>query len=105
MNTKRLQDEAAARRVEQEKQAALALKKQLEDIRVEIKAKAGTGGRLFGSVTTKEISEELMRQHHIDIPKARLQLDEPIKSFGTFEVKARLYTEITGTVRVAVTEE
>ena len=45
-----------------------------------------------------------MRQHHIDIPKARLQLDEPIKSFGTFEVKARLYTEITGTVRVAVTE-
>ena len=105
LNTKRLQDEAAARRVEQEKQAAQALKKQLENIRVEIKAKAGSGGRLFGSVTTKEISEELMRQHHIDIPKARLQLDEPIKSFGTFEVKARLYTEITGTVRVAVTEE
>ena len=104
MNTKKLQDEAAARRVEQEKQAARELQKKLQEIR-EIKAKAGTGGRLFGSVTTKEISEELMRQHGIDIPKAKLQLDEAIKSFGTFEVKAKLYTEITGVVRVAVTEE
>lgn len=105
MNTKKLQDEAAARRVEQEKQAARELQKKLQEIKVEIKAKAGTGGRLFGSVTTKEISEELMRQHGIDIPKTKLQLDEAIKSFGTFEVKAKLYTEITGVVRVAVTEE
>lgn len=105
MNSKKLQDEAAARRVEQEKQAARELKKKLEEVKVVIRAKAGTGGRLFGSVTTKEISEELARQHGVDIPKTRLQLDEAIKSFGTFEVKAKLYTEIAGVVRVSVVEE
>lgn len=105
MNAKKIQDEAAARRIEQEKQAARELKQKLEGMQVIIKAKAGTGGRLFGSVTTKEISEELMRQHHVDIPKTKLQLDEAIKSFGTFEVKAKLYTEISGVVRVTVTEE
>ncbi len=105
MNTKRLQDEAAARRVEQEKQAARELQKQLQELTVVIRAKAGTGGRLFGSVTTKEISEELLRQHGVDIPKARLQLPEAIKTFGTYEVKAKLYTEISGVVRVSVVEE
>lgn len=105
MNTKRLQDEAAARRVEQEKQAARELQKSLQDLTVVIRAKAGTGGRLFGSVTTKEISEELLRQHGVDIPKARLQLPEAIKTFGTYEVKAKLYTEISGVVRVSVVEE
>lgn len=105
MNSKKIQDEAAARRIEQEKQAAREIGKKLESVKVVIRAKAGTGGRLFGSVTTKEISEELARQHGIDIPKTRLQLDEPIKSFGTFEVKAKLYTEIAGVVRVSVVEE
>ena len=105
LNSKKLQDEAAARRIELDKQAARELKKKLEGMQVVIKAKAGTGGRLFGSVTTKEISEELMRQHNVDIPKAKLQLDEAIKSFGTFEVKAKLYTEIAGIVRVVVTED
>ena len=105
LHTKRIQDEAAERRIELERQAARDLKKRLESVKVEIHAKAGTGGRLFGSVTTKEISEELQRQHGIEIPKAKLQMDDAIKGFGTYEVKAKLYTEITGTVRVVVSEE
>ena len=56
-------------------------------------------------MTTKEISEELQKQHGIEIPKAKLQMDDAIKSFGTFEVKAKLYTEINGVVRVVVSEE
>ena len=72
---------------------------------MKLTAKAGTGGRLFGAVTTKEISEGLQKQHGIDIPKQKLVLEDPIKSFGSYEVKARLGFEITATVYVSVFEE
>lgn len=105
MNAKKNADAASLRKIEEEKKAANALKDSLADKHVKIFAKAGTGGRLFGSVTTKEISEELSKQHGVDIPKAKLVLEEPIKTFGTFEVKAKLYTEISGTIYVQVFEE
>jgi len=72
---------------------------------VKIAAKAGTGGRLFGSITSKEISESLSKQCGLDIPKQKLVLEDPIKSFGTFQVKAKLGFEVTGTVNVLVIEE
>ena len=105
LNAKRQADEAAARRIALEKQAANELKEKLAGMQVIVKAKAGTGGRLFGSVTTKEIAEELQKQHAVEIPKAKLVLDEPIKAFGTYKVKAKLYTEVMGEVTVTVTEE
>ena len=105
LNAKKNADAATARRIEKERAAAEAAKKMLEGSPVKIYAKAGSGGRLFGSVTTKEISEALKQQHDIDIPKNQLVLDEPIKSFGTFEVRAKLYTEVSGTVFVQVFEE
>ena len=105
LNAKKNADAAVARRIERERAAAMEAKKQLESSPVKIFAKAGTAGRLFGSVTTKEISEALKAQHDIDIAKNQLALDEPIKSFGTFEVKAKLYTEVTGTIFVQVFEE
>ena len=105
LNAKKNADAAVQRRIEAERAAAIEAQKQLESSPVKIYAKAGTGGRLFGSVTTKEISEALKQQHNIDVPKNQLSLDEPIKSFGTFEAKARLYTEVTGTVMVQVFEE
>ena len=78
---------------------------QLKALLVKIPAKAGTGGRLFGAVTTKEISDALKAQHNVDIPKQKLVLDDPIKAFGTYQVKARLGYEISGTVNVLVCEE
>ena len=104
LNSKKNADEAAAFHAAEEKKAALALKEALNDKPVKIKAKAGSGGRLFGSVTTKEVSEALKAQYNIDLPKARLELSEPIKSFGTYQVKAKLYTEIQGVVTVKVEE-
>ena len=104
LNAKKIADDAAQRRVHLEKQAALELKGKLEKMPVKIKAKAGTGGRLFGSVTTKEISEALKEQYNVDIPKVRLTLDEGIKAFGTYDVKAKLFTDVTGIVRVVVSE-
>ena len=88
----------------EERAAADALRKQLKEMPVRLQAKAGTGGRLFGSITTKEISEALKAQYGVDIPKAKLVQEEPIKSFGTFEVKAKLYPEIQGAITVVVTE-
>ena len=72
---------------------------------VKIPAKAGEGGRLFGAVTAKEISEALSTQHGLNIAKTKLVLDEPIKACGGYQVKAKLGYEITGTVNVMVTEE
>ena len=72
---------------------------------MKLTAKAGNGGRLFGAVTTKEISEGLLKQFGMNIPKQKLVLDEPIKSFGTYQVKAKLGFEISGTVTVSVAEE
>ena len=104
VNSKKNADEAAAFHAAEEKKAALALKASLADKPVRIKANAGSAGRLFGSVTTKEIAEALKTQYGIDLPKTRLELGEPIKAFGTYQVKAKLYTEVTGTVVVKVEE-
>ena len=105
LNAKKNADAAAARRIELDKADARETQKKLETIKVVIRAKAGTGGRLFGSVTTKEISDALKAQFGLDIPKGKLQLADPIKSFGTFQTKAKLYTDINGTVTVQVIEE
>ena len=105
LNAKKNADAAAARRIELDKAEAHETQKKLESCKVVIRAKAGTGGRLFGSVTTKEISDALKAQFGLEIPKGKLQLADPIKSFGTFQAKAKLYTDISGTVTVQVIEE
>ena len=77
----------------------------LENCPVKLSAKAGNGGKLFGAVTTKEISEGLKTQYGVDIPKQKLVLDEPIKAYGSYQVKAKLGFEVSGTVYVTVCEE
>ena len=69
-----------------------------------IAAKAGEGGRLFGAVTAKEVSEALSQQHGVNIAKTKLVLDEPIKACGGYQIKAKLGYEVVGTVSVMVTE-
>ena len=105
INTMNLKEKARRAEEARQKEAAMAAAEQLKALLVKIPAKAGAGGRLFGAVTTKEISEGLKKQFDIDIPKQKLVLDDPIKSFGTYQVKARLGFEISGTVNVLVCEE
>ena len=105
INTMNLKEKARRAEEARQKEAAMAAAEQLKALLVKIPAKAGTGGRLFGAVTTKEISDALKAQHNVDIPKQKLVLDDPIKSFGTSQVKARLGFEISGTVNVLVCEE
>ena len=105
INTMNLKEKSRRAEEARQKEAAMAAAEQLKALLVKIPAKAGAGGRLFGAVTTKEISDALKQQHNVDIPKQKLVLDDPIKSFGTYQVKARLGFEISGTVNVLVCEE
>ena len=105
INTMNLKEKARRAEEARQKEAAVAAAERLKALLVKIPAKAGAGGRLFGAVTTKEISDALKAQHNVDIPKQKLVLDDPIKAFGTYQVKARLGYEISGTVNVLVCEE
>ena len=105
VNTMKQQEKARKAQEAAEKAEAEALAKRLEELMVKIPAKAGEGGRLFGAVTAKEISDALSAPHGLNIAKAKLVLDEPIKACGSYQVKAKLGYEISGTVNVVVTEE
>ena len=105
VNTMKMQDKAKAARLAEEKAAAEAAAQQLKGCQVKIRAKAGQGGRLFGSITSREISDELKAQCGIDVNKSKIVLSDPIKSFGTFEVKCKLGSEISGIINVLVIEE
>ena len=104
INTMNLKEKARKAEEARQKAEAEEISKKLKDCPVKLTAKAGNGGKLFGAVTTKEIAEGLKKQYSIDIPKQKLVLDEPIKAFGTYQVKAKLGFEINGTVNVSVTE-
>ncbi len=104
VNTMKQQEKARKAQEAAEKAEAEAIAKQLEGITVKVAAKAGDGGRLFGAVTSKEISECLNEQTGLSIAKAKLVLDEPIKACGTYKIRAKLGYEVVGTVNVMVVE-
>lgn len=104
MNKMVMHDKAVKAQMEAEKAEAQAISAKLKNVVVKISAKAGTGGRLFGSVTSKEVSEALKAQSGIAIAKAKIIQDEPIKSFGSYQLKCKLGYEITGTLNVVVEE-
>ena len=105
VNTMKMQDKAKQARLAEEKAQAQALAERLKGVQVKIKARAGQGGKLFGSITSKEISEELKKQFDMDINKSKIVLGDPIKSFGAFEVKCKLGSEVSGVINLLVIEE
>ena len=105
MNTMRLQEKAKAKADAEAKAAATEIAEKLKGLQVKVASKGGEGGKLFGAVTGREIAAALKEQHGVDIDSKKLVLDEPIKSFGSYQVKAKLGFEISGTVCVIVTEE
>ena len=105
VNTMNLQAKAKAKADAEAKAAALEIAEKLKSCQVKIAAKGGEGGKLFGAVTGKEIAAALKEQYGMDVDSKMLVLDQPIKTFGSFEIKAKLGFEISGTVYVLVTEE
>ena len=89
-------------KVEVEKQNATDIAKKLEGIKLTFVYAAGPDKRLYGSVTAKDISDLLKKEHNIDIDKRKISLSVPIKSFGTFSADAKLYTGIDGKISIEV---
>lgn len=99
------QNKKEQRQAERELQEAIALKERLENMTVELSAKAGDGGRLFGSITSKQIAEELKKNHELKIDKRKIELPDAIRSLGYTKVPVKLHTDVTATLNVQVKEE
>ena len=105
VNAFKLREKAKAAQIARDRALAEENAKKLAGVVVQVQARAGQGGRLFGAVTSQDISDALREQHGIEIEKNRIVQPEPIKQFGSYEVKARLGSEVSGTINVLVTEK
>jgi len=105
LNALKLKEKARQAQMAKEKAQAEDYARRLGDVVVQIKAKAGSGGRLFGAVTSKEISEALEAQHGMTTEKNRIVQTEPIKKYGAYQIKCKLGYEVSGTIHVLVIEE
>lgn len=104
MNELRTKKEADEFRVREEQNAAKALAERLAAITLKIKCAAGGDGRLYGAVTAKDVAERLESEHGIKVDKRKIVMNEQIRSFGTYAVEVRLYSEIHGKFTVVVHE-
>ena len=91
-------------RKKKEFQEAMKLKERIETLNVELKGKAGEGGRLFGSITSSDISDALMEQHKIEIDRRKIELKDNVKSLGITEVEVKVYPEVSARLKVKVIE-
>lgn len=97
------QKEAAAEKRAAQKAEAQEQAKKLEEVTLTIKAKGGDNGKLFGSITTKDIAEALEKQEKIKVDKKKIVLDNPIKTTGEKEVVVKLFEEVSAKLKVTVT--
>ena len=104
LNAFKLKEKAKAAQIAKEKAQAQEYAAKLNGVQVTIRAKAGNNGKLFGAVTSQEISDALKAQFDMDIEKNKIVQAEPIKSYGSFTVKAKLGYEISGSINVLVVE-
>ena len=97
-------EEARQFKLKEEKAAAKALADKLATLTVSITASSGGDGRLYGSITSKEIAEKLMQQHKVEIDKRKIVLKDNIKAYGTYEIEVKVYPEISAKLKVTVSE-
>ena len=104
MNELKNAEASKAFKIKTETEEAQKAADELKDKIVRITAKSGTGGRLFGSVTAKEIAKQIKKQFGVDIDKRKINLSGDIKAFGTYQFEIKLYAGITAKMSVSVTE-
>lgn len=105
LNDLKLQNKHADKVAQENLENAQALAKQVETVKVVLKLKAGKDGKTFGSVSSKEISIAAKEQTGLDLDKKKMQLNEAIKNFGTYEVPVKLHPKVTAKLSVHVVEE
>ena len=104
LNDLKLKNQHAEKVAQENLEAARNFAEELKDKKVEVKMKAGEGGRTFGSISTKEIAEAAKKQLGLELDKKKMILKDPIKSLGTYEVQIKLHPQVTGTFTVHVSE-
>ena len=105
MNELKNAEQSKAYKIETETAQAKANAEKLNGQTLTLYGKAGKGGKLFGSVTSKEIAAELNKKFGISVDKRKIVLDTDIKSFGTYNCEVKLYNGVSASVKVMVTEE
>ncbi|MBQ2735451.1 MAG: 50S ribosomal protein L9 [Clostridia bacterium] len=105
LNDVKVKEAARLYRIETEKKEAQALAEKLKTLQVKIPASSGADGRLYGSVTSKDIVERLQADHGIVIDKRKVVVNDPIRAYGKYEIDVKLYTEVTGKIYVLVCEK
>ena len=96
---------SAKHREEVERENARALAKKLSETTIKLTAEAGSDGRFYGAITSKDIAEALKAQAGIEADKRKILLDSPIKAFGTYKIELKIYADISGKFNVTVTEK
>ena len=104
MNDLKLQKANAEKIARETLEAAQSLGKEMEGKSIKIAVKTGEGGRIFGSVSSKEIAEEIKNQLGYEIDKKKIQIDNPIKALGVTNVSIKLHTKVTAELKVQVVE-
>ena len=105
VNTMQLRDKAKKAEDARLKAEAEAVSAKLKNSPVKVTARAGANGKLCGAVTSTEVSHALKEQHGIELAKQKIVMEEPIKAYGNYELKAKLGFEVSGTIYVMVVEE
>ncbi len=101
-NELKSKEESKQFKISEERKAAQALADRIKETTVEIKMAHGQDGRLYGSVTAKDIAEELKKLLSVDVDKRKINLKEPIKAYGNYSVEIKLYTDVNATFTVKV---
>ena len=104
LNDIKNREAAKQHKIRMEIAAANETKGKLEGIVVKVRGKAGADGKLFGSVTSADIADELARQHGIEVDRKKIVMDAPVKQFGTYQFNVKLYPEIVGVINVVVSD-
>ena len=101
----KLQLQNAEKIAEEKLEEAQELKKKVEEVKLVFHMKAGKDGRAFGSISTKEVQEELKKQYDISIDKKKMELDVPMKNFGGYDIKVKLHKDVEACLHVSVQPE
>ena len=96
---------AAQHKIEVERATAKEIAERLETFKVVFKVGASADGRLYGSITSKDVAERLAADHGVTVDKRKIVLNEPIKAYGSYDLDVKLYTDVSGKIHVVVTEK
>ena len=105
LNDHRQQEKAREIKIQKEEEEAVELGSKLKDVKVTIYAKSGEGGKLFGAITSKDIADQMKKQHNVEFDKRKILLTEPIKSLGTMNVEIKLHPKVSTSITVEIKEK